>query len=343
MTEARPDPSHIIQIGMGFFASRTLLSAAELGLFRMLAGGPRDAAWLRDSLGLHPRSAADFLDALVALGLLDREGDGEAARYANTPDTAAFLDPASPSYIGGILVMAAHRLYPHWAGLTESLRTGLPRNEARGGGESDLFTSLYADPVRLEEFLAAMAGVQLGNFAALAEKFDFGRFTTVCDVGGASGALCVALARRHPDLRCISWDLAPVAPIARRKIAAAGLADRIDVRVGDFHADDLPSADVIVMGNILHDWGAETKQRLIAKAHAALPSGGAFIAIENIIDNERRRNALGLLMSLNMLIETSEGFDYTFAQFEGWCGAVGFEKTEIFPLAGSASAAVAWK
>ena len=343
MTETQPDPSKIMQIGMGFFASKTLLSAVELGVFAALGSGPLPGSDLRSRLGLHERSAADFLDALVALGFLDRAGDGPDARYANTRDTAAFLDPAGPAYLGGILTMANNRLYRHWGNLTEGLRTGRPQNETKGDRSGDPFATLYADPLRLAEFLDAMAGVQLGNFRTLAERFDFARFATACDVGGASGALSIAIARRHPMIRCVSYDLPPVTPLARKKIEAAGLAHRVEARSGDFLAGDLPRADVITMGNVLHDWGTATKQLLVAKAHAALPEGGALIAIENIIDDARRENAFGLLMSLNMLIETPEGYDYSFAQFDAWCRAAGFRSTEKIALQGPASAAVAWK
>jgi hypothetical protein len=343
MAETHPDPAKIMQVGLGFFASKTLLSAVELGVFEILGAGPLPAAALRERLGLHPRSAADFLDALVALGFLDRDGDDPAARYTNARDSAAFLDPASPSYLGGIFKMANRRLYHSWGDLTEALRTGLPQSEAKASGEGDLFAALYADPAALAEFLAAMAGVQLTNFATLADRFDFARYRTVCDVGGASGALSIAIARRHKTLSCISYDLPPVTPLARQRIAAASLADRVEARSGNFMTEDLPRADVVLMGNVLHDWGTATKERLIAKAYAALPEGGAFIAIENIIDDARRENAFGLLMSLNMLIETPEGYDYTFAQFDGWCRAAGFRSTEIMPLNGPASAAMAWR
>lgn len=341
MSGTAPDPSHILQVGMGFFASKTLLSAVELGVFAALGDGPMSGEGLRQRLGLHPRGAADFLDALVALGFLTRTGDGAAASYANSADTAAFLDPKSPSYLGGILLMANRRLYPFWAKLSDALRTGEPQNENKGAS-GDMFANLYADPAALQEFMDAMAGVQLGNFAALAERFDFSRYATCCDVGGASGALSIAVARRHPKLRCISFDLPQVRPVAERKIAASGL-DRVEFRGGSFMTDDLPRADVVTMGNILHDWGTATKEMLIAKAYAALPPGGAFIAIENIIDDERRQNAFGLLMSLNMLIETPDGYDYTFAQFDSWCRKAGFQRTERIPLAGPASAAVAYK
>jgi hypothetical protein len=343
MDQSKPDPSKILQIGMGFFASKVLLSAVELGVFETVAGGPICLSQLRDRLGLHERGAADFFDSLVALGLLSREGDGTSARYGNTADTAAFLVPASSGYIGGILKMANNRLYHFWGNLTEALRTGLPQSEIKQSNGHDAFAALYDDPRRLAEFLDAMAGVQRGNFAVLAETFEFDRFTKICDVGGASGALSIALAKRHPSLQCISYDLPAVTELARQKILDAGLSDRITAVSGNFLADGLPHAEVITMGNILHDWGTSTKTLLIENAYGALPVGGALIAIENVIDDARRANSGGLLMSLNMLIETPDGYDYTFAQFDDWCCSAGFRSTQSFPLTGAASAAIAWK
>ena len=341
MTPASLNPDAILRTGLGFFASKTLLSAVELGVHAALADGPMTRAAMEARLGLHPRASADFFDALVSLGLLAREGSGAGARYANSPDTAAFLVPSSPAYLGGMLAMANARLYGFWGNLTEALRTGQPQNEAKSG--ENVFGALYADPARLEQFLTAMASLQLGNFAALADQFDFVGRHVVCDAGGANGALSIALATRHPHLRCVSFDLPQVAPVAERVIAAAGLSDRIEARSGSFLTDPLPQADVIVMSNVLHDWGETTKRMLIGKAHASLPPGGAFIAIENIIDDDRRKNTLGLLMSLNMLIETPEGFDYTFGSFDGWCRDAGFTRTGRVPLHGATSAAIAWK
>lgn len=331
-----------MQIGMGFWASKTLLSAVELDLFTTLGKQSMTAAQIGDRLALHPRSLHDFLDALVALHLLDRKGDGRDAGYANTPDTAMFLDKASPAYLGGILEMSNSRLYGFWGNLTEALRTGLPQNELKHGTGSP-FEVIYADEMRLEQFLRAMGGIQLGSFMALAEKVDLASAKTFCDVGGANATLAITLAKRHPHLVCTSFDLPPVAPVARRHVEAMGLAGRVEVMVGDFFKDPLPAADVITMGNILHDWDEAQKKELIQKAFNALPAGGRFIAIENIIDNARRENAFGLLMSLNMLIELPGGFDYTGAQFDAWARAAGFKRTEIVSLAGPTSAAIAYK
>jgi predicted O-methyltransferase YrrM len=342
MSQAELDPSHIMQVGMGFWPSKTVLSAVELEVFTHLATESLTGEELGERVGLHPRAIYDFLDTLVALGFLERDGDGSAGRYRDTPDTAAFLDKRSPTYIGGILEMSNARLYPFWGDLTEALRTGKPQNEVKQTGAS-MFEELYSDPARLEQFMDAMKGISTGNFLALAEKFDFSKYETVCDVGGATGQLSMILAGRHPHLRCTSYDLPVVAPIAEKRVAAAGLSDRVSVASGDFFADPLPQADVITMGLILHDWNLERKMQLIRAAYEALPEGGAFIVIENIIDDARRENAFGLMMSLNMLIEFGDAFDFTGSDFAGWCKEVGFKDVEILPLTGPASAGIAYK
>ena len=336
------DPSQIMQVGMGFLASKTLLSAVELELFTKLGDDQMTGSQIAQMLELHPRAIPDFPDALVALELLEREGDGSDALYRNTGATGVFLDKTSPAYIGGILEMSNARLYRFWGDLTEALQSGAPQNEIKHTGKA-MFEELYSDPDRLEQFMNAMAGISLGPFSALAEKFDFSKYKTLCDVGGATGQLSIIVAGRHPHMRCTSFDLPVVEPIAKRTIEAAGLDERVTAVGGDFFTDPLPGADVITMGLILHDWNLERKMLLIRAAYDALPEGGAFIAIENLIDNARRENAFGLLMSLNMLIEFGDAFDYTGADFAGWCKEVGFKETEVVPLAGPASAGIAYK
>jgi hypothetical protein len=339
-----PTPARILETATAFWPAKVLLSAVELGLFTRLAEGPLDNAQLATALGIRADRSADFFDALVAMGFLNREGDGPGAAYFNTVETDLFLDRKKPSYAGGMPEMLNARLFGFWNGLTDALRTGNPQNELKSGGKS-LFAELYANEARLEQFLAAMAGLQHGNFATLAARFDFSKYRSVLDVGGANSLLCRTLATHHPHLSLVNFDLPAVAPIARREIERAGLISRIQVVSGDFFTDPLPAADVVVMGNILHDWNEPGKKQLIAKACSSLPTGGALIAIENVIDDARRQNAFGLLMSLNMLIEfgADGGFDYTGAQFDGWCRAAGFTRTEIVPLTGPTSAAIAIK
>jgi SAM-dependent methyltransferase len=342
MSQAELDPSHILQVGMGFWPSKTVLSAVELELFTQLGAEAMTGEEIGDRVGLHQRAIYDFLDTLVALRFLDRDGEGTEARYRNTTESAAFLDKRSPAYLGGILEMCNARLYRFWGDLTEALQTGEPQNEIKHTGKP-MFDELYSHPGRLEQFMNAMRGISLGNFHALAEKFDFSKYESVCDVGGATGQLCVILAERHPHLRCITYDLPVVAPIAEKHIAAAGLTDRVTTASGDFLADPIPRADVITMGLVLHDWNLDRKMQLIRSAYDALPDGGAFIIIENLIDDARRENAFGLMMSLNMLIEFGDAFDFTGGDFAGWCREAGFREVEIVPLTGPSSAGIAYK
>jgi len=278
----------------------------------------------------------------VALKFLNRDGDGPNGKYRNTPETAAFLNKISPAYIGGMPEMLNSRLFGFWNGLGTALKTGQPQNETRHGGKP-VFEAIYSNQASLGEFLDAMTGFQAANFAQLAEKFDFSRYQTVSDIGGALALLSRIVASRHPHLKFKSFDLLPVAPLAQKHVNAAGLQKRIEIVRGDFFVDPLPKADVITMGNILHDWNLEKKKILIKKAYEALPADGAFIAIENVIDDARRENAFGLLMSLNMLIELGDAFDYTGADFRTWCSEAGFRRFEIIPLAGPTSAAIAYK
>jgi len=336
MNEVQPD--QILQVGLGFWASKTLLSAVEMELFTELAKHPEDLETLQGRLGLHPRGARDFLDALVALKFLERR-DG---KYYNTPSTDFFLDKRKKSYIGGILDMANHRLYPFWGHLTTALRTGLPQNESRDGGANP-FTILYADPARLKEFLQAMTGVSHGANITIAHNFPWSSYKTAVDVGTAQGDLITQVALANPHIEGTGFDLPEVGPVFEDYVNLHGLAQRVKFSPGSFFDQPLPKADVIMMGHILHDWDLDTKRMLVRKAWEALPEGGAFIVYDAIIDNDRSQNAFGLMMSLNMLVETGGGFDYTGADCEGWMKEAGFRETRVEHLVGPDSMVVGIK
>ena len=330
-------PDRIMQVGMGFWASKTLLSAVEMEVFTELAKRPEDLATLQGRLGLHPRSARDFLDALVALGFLKRE----KGIYSNTPETDVFLDKKKPSYIGGILEMSNHRLYGFWNQLTTALRTGEHQNESRAG--QDLFAALYADPARLKEFLRAMSGVSRGANLAIARKFPWASYKTFVDAGTAQGDLAVQIALANPHLKGVGFDLPEVGPIFEEYVEQNGLSDRLTFAAGSFFDNPLPAADVVLYGHILHDWDLAQKKHLLQRAYAALPAGGAVIVYDAIIDDDRSQNAFGLLMSLNMLIETSGGFDYTGADCMGWMREAGFRDTRVEKLVGPDSMVIGIK
>ena len=343
--DKQPTPASIMQIGSGFWASKLLLSAVKFQLFTKLTEKKSmSAQQIKTMLNLKCTDIHlyDFLDALTGFGFLQRDGLLDSAIYSNSIDTDAFLDINKPAYVGGMLEMFNNRLYQFWGNLEEGLLSGLPQNEIKAGDDS-LFDELYQSPERLLEFINAMGSIQNGNFNAFAQKFDFSKYKTLTDVGGCGGALSVVVAKYQPHMKCTSFDLPVVEPVAKAKIANTSFSDRVTTASGDFFADAFPKADVVVMGNILHDWDEPKKIQLLQKAYDALQEGGAFVAIENVIDDERIKNVFGMLMSLNMLIETGTGFDYTFSSFNKWTKSVGFKSTSIVSLAGPASAAIAYK
>jgi precorrin-6B methylase 2 len=342
VVEKEVNPSKIMQTGLGFWASKTLLTAINMDLFTILAKENLTGIEIKNKLNLHSRSLYDFLDSLVALGFLTRSGIKETAIYSNAEDADVFLDKAKPSYCGGMLEFANNRLYPNWNLLEDGLKTGKCYNQLNPGMKP-LFEELYSDPEKLKEFLSAMGGIQMGNFIAFSQKFDFSSYDTLCDIGGAGGYLSAQVAMNNSHMNCTSFDLPAVTPITTKNIHDMGLEDKVKTQSGDFFKDEFPKADVITMGNILHDWGTEDKKILIQKAYNALPDGGAFIVIENIIDDNRSENAFGLLMSLNMLMETSEGYDFSKTDFDIWATEIGFRDVKIIPLTGPSSAIIAIK
>jgi hypothetical protein len=333
-----PRADHILQVGLGFWASKALLSAVEIGLFTELAKHPEDLETITGRLGLHPHSARDFVDAMVALKFLERRN----GTYYNTPSTDLFLDKRKPSYIGGMLEMANQRLFHHWGNLTVALRTGEQQNETRSGGENP-FQSLYADPERLRVFLNAMTGISRGANVAIAKQFPWKQYSSAVDVGTAQGDLISQVALANPHISGIGFDLPEVGPIFEDNVSAHGLSSRVTFRPGSFFDSPLPKADVVMMGHILHDWNLEEKKMLIGKAYDAIPPEGALIIYESIIDDDRSENAFGLLMSLNMLIETPGGFDYTGADCVGWMKEAGFRETRVEHLLGPESMVVGIK
>lgn len=339
MTETNTiTPEHILQVGLGFWASKTLMSAVEMGVFTELAKRAEDLETLQGRLGIHPRAGRDFFDALVALGFLQRVN----GKYANTPATDLFLDRHKPSYMGGILEMANQRLYEHWSHLTTALRTGKQQNESKGADDGT-FEALYADPARLKTFLAAMTGISRGSNMEIAKKVPWSKYKTYADVGTAQGDLAVQIALANPHLSGIGFDLAEVGPIFEEYVQHHGLNGRLRFHPGSFFSDALPKVDVVTMGHILHDWNLDEKKMLLRKAYAAVPEGGAVVVYESIIDDDRSKNAFGLLMSLNMLIETPGGFDYTGRDCMEWMKEAGFRETRVEHLHGPESMVIGVK
>lgn len=329
-----PTPRRIQELGAAFRSSRVFLSAVELGVFRALAPGPLDGCTLAERTGVHPRGARDFFDALVALGVLERDG----YRYANSAEAATFLDPASPSYVGGMAEMQATRGYRVWGSLTSALRSGQPQTDAKGD-----FRLLYQDPERMRRYLRAMTAGSLGSARAIARCFPWERYRTFVDVGTAEGCLPVQVALAHHHLAGAGFDLPVVAPAFARLVASHGLAQRLRFFGGDLVVDELPPADVVVMGNLLCDFDLCGKQALMAKAHSALPAGGALVVYEPLIDDDRRHNLAALLASVGMLLQKEGAFGFSGAECRSWMAEVGFGRTYVEPLDGPRAMVVGFK
>ena len=328
-----------MKLGMAYWGSKVLLSAVEVGLFSVLAeAGPLGADALRERLGLHPRAATDFFDALVSLGMLERDSGG---RYDNTPETGLFLDRTKPCYMGGVLDMANVTLYPNWGQLTDSLRTGMPQSEAKDG--KDFFEVLYADQAKTEQFARGMAGASTYIGQMLAAKFPWQDYRSVIDIGCSGGTASIQIALAHGHITGGGFDLPPLRPLFDERVAEFGLSDRLSFTPGDFFADPLPQADVLVMGQLLHGFDLSQRLLLLRKAHEALPDGGVLVVYDSLIDDDRRANTYGLLMSLTMLLQTTGGFESTGADYHAWMKQAGFRKTHVEHLTGPHSMIVGTK
>jgi hypothetical protein len=332
-----PTPNNILEIGLSFRKSKALLSAVELGLFTTLADAPLDAEALVARLGLQGRGAGDFFDALVALGFLDRDSSG---RYANTPDCALYLDRQKPSYIGGLFEYINARQYENWGQLTQTLRTGAPQSGPLRTGD---FAALHADRIAFDIFLKGMTGGSLMPARALASSFPWQTYRTVIDVGTGQGCVPVEIARAQSHLTGGGFDLPEVEQAFTSYVSERGLEKRLAFYPGDFFKDQLPQADVLIMGRILHDWDLPTRKLLLKKAHQALPQCGALIVYDSLIDDARRDQVDGLLSSLNMLIHTVGGSEYTGMECIDWMKEAGFRHARIERLTTVQWAVVATK
>lgn len=276
--------------------------------------GGRNRESLAAEVGLHPRSSADFLDALVSLDVLDRDEDGT---YRNTAAADLFLDRNKPSYVGGILEMADARLFGFWNNLTDALKTGAPQNEVAHSG-APFFATLSQDPIAWRNFLNGMNGVSTPLMRRPGRRLRLDRTPPRRRPRRGPWRRARRRPAGQPGHHRSRLRTAPVRPVFEEFVAAHGLADRLAFHGGDFFSDPLPEADVYVMGQILHDWNLEQRRFLLDKAYAALPEGGTLIVYDAMIDDERRRNTYGLMLSLNMLIDTEGGSEYTVTDVTRW-------------------------
>lgn len=277
---------------------------------------------------------------MVALDLLDRE-DGQ---YRNTTESAAFLVEGKPTSFVGWFEMINDRLYPFWDDLETALQTGQTQNELDDDQTHPFEGVIYHDDDILEQFVGAMTSLSMGAAEVFAHEFHWEEHETVVDLGTSEGIVPKRIAEENDHVHTIGADLPRIEPYFQDFAGKSPAADHIEFRVADFFADEsLPAADVYILGHILHDWGLRDKRAILSKVAEAVNLGGTVIVYGTMIDEERRTAKLPLLMSLNMLIETPEGFDYTAGQCIEWLHEAGFEGGEAKPLPGPDTMVVARK
>jgi hypothetical protein len=324
---------NIMEMATGFWASKALFTATELGVFDALADGPARCSELAARLGLPERSLQRLLTAAAALGLLKRVG----AAWANTEATGTLLVASSPEFVGGLFGHLDHDLYPLWAYLADAVRQDGPRWKQAFGPDApdNPFEAMYQDPARLRQFLHCMEALSRDADAELAERWDFSGASHLLDVGGALGAVPLAVLSRHPHMTATVVDLPPVAPLAEQHIAEHGMAGKVHVVPGDFFAEPLPAgADVITLGYVLDDWADERCEVILRRCFDALAPGGTVLVLEKVLHDDRTGPVSAALMNLNMLVAT-EGQERTLAEYAALLAAAGFANPQLIVLEGS--------
>ncbi|MGX1881798.1 methyltransferase [Streptomyces sp. NPDC055287] len=327
------DPFDVMFVGWSFFRSKLLTAAMDLGVFTVLGDDWLGAEEICDRTGLHPRGARDFLDALAAIGLLVREED----RYGNSPGAARHLLPDRPGFVGGFLRMTSELMGGDHDSLTGLLRSGNARGQGAGGEVP--FTRIFHDPERLRQFLSAMDSFSSAVAPALTDVIDWSAYSTFADVGGARGNLAASLAAAHPWLTGTVLDRPSMERHFDELVAGRGVDKQLRFVGGDFFEDELPRADVLVFGGVLHDWPDEQRARLLRKAHDAVREGGTLIVYDTMIDDGRDR-ADTLMLSLIMMLQSAQARGFSPAECASWMTDAGFTVERTVPLPALTTAVV---
>jgi acetylserotonin N-methyltransferase len=319
-----PDSSPILDLIDSFRRSKAMFAAVSLGIFDTLERAPANAETIAAALQLAREPLERLLDACVALKLLRRNG----GLYANEPVTSTYLCRASDRALVGYILYSNDVLFPLWGHLEDAIREGTPRWEQEFGTEGTIFDHFFRTHEAKQTFLQGMHGFGLLSSPEVVEAFDLSGFRCMLDLGGATGHLAVAACERYPQLHAIVFDLPEVTEITHDYINKSGpVSKRISVMTGDFFSDDLPEADLVALGRILHDWPDTKISPLLKKIFQRLPSGGAILISEKLLDENKSGPTAALLQSLNMLVCT-EGKERTLSEYRQLLEDAGLEKVE---------------
>ncbi len=316
---SRPDPSVILDLLEAFRRSKTMFAAVSLGVFDALESGPQSVTALATSLKLDAGALERLLDACVCLQVLAKHG----SLYENTPTASTYLCEQSPARMTGYLNYSNAILWKMWGNLEGAVREGTNRWQETFGWDGPIFSSFFKTEAAMREFLMGMHGQGLLSSPQVVTAFDLSRFRRLVDLGGATGHLVVAACERYPQLRGVVFDLPETGSLAREIVGASQAANRIEVIAGDFFVDELPEGDIYSLGRILHDWTDSKGLALLKRIHDRLPSTGALLIAEKLLDEDKNGPRWAVMQNLGMLLYT-EGKERTFTEYKAILTQVGF-------------------
>jgi predicted O-methyltransferase YrrM len=316
-----PDPSRIVALATGYWASAAFLTACRLRVFTLLGLAPLPAEEVAAKCGAHPRPMARLLNACVGLGLLHRQDD----RYANSADADAFLVEGKPAYLGSAM-RYSEDLYPVWGRLEDTVRTNRPALVPE--------TILGADPDKTRNFVLAMDNRARGVAAALAATLDLSGRHRLLDVGGGPGTYSTMLVRRTPGLHARVLDLPAVAAIARDIVAASGVGDRVSVVAGDYRTTPFADGnDVVLFSGMMHRETDASCRALLARAFESLVPGGLVVVSDVFFDDDTMTSPpFATLFALTMMLTSEDGAAHPRSAMAEWLRGAGFTDVTSRPL-----------
>jgi acetylserotonin N-methyltransferase len=318
------DPTPILDLIEAFRRSKTLFTAVSLGIFDHLEEQSASAQSLAATLPANLSALTRLLDACAGLGLLLKSGD----LYSNTEASSTYLVSSSPSTLAGYILYSDRALFPMWADLKGAILDGTNRWEPTFGPlPGGIFAHFFRDEPARAAFLQGMHGLGLLSSPKIVRIFNLSRFSTICDLGGATGHLAIAACERYGAMQGIVFELPQVIPHAQAYIDKSPAAARLRALPGDFFADPLPPADLYTLGRILHDWPEDRIRALLDRIHAALPPGGAILIAETLLDDSHDAPVHALMQSLNMLVCT-EGRERSVPEYTALLESAGFTQID---------------
>ncbi|WP_267242533.1 methyltransferase [Streptomyces sp. PR69] len=318
-SEEAVHPGAVLAQAMAFQPARLVLTGIEIGLFSALAEQPDTEAGIRRRLGLHTRGTDHFLAALAELGFLECSASGV---YANSRVAQRFLTPGDDAYLGGFLKVAGQVMYPAWDRLGEALRTGAPQAATYTG--EDMFGELYESDEKKDGLVGMAEDASRPLIPALTESFDWAKRSSVLELGGCRGNVLAGLVKAHPHLDARVFDLPQLEGDFTAHMASIGMTGRVRYHGGDFFADPLPQADVLMIGHALVDWNDEQRLQLVKNTFAAVRPGGAFLVWDPVIVEDDESYLRNLIRSLNLQLMTPHGKGYRFEQCAEWMREAGY-------------------